>query len=143
MRQNGDLNESERERFSRELALKKNWDEAGMLLERWFGWKRLAALPSPSTQEVKRPTSDVGIWQCLERDGVTEFIRDSSGADQWLWAQTPKIGSKQNRKRIVLIGESVANGYPFSPLFSCASALQQMFLGLPEGESIEVVDITR
>ena len=51
--------------------------------------------------------------------------------------------SKSNKARVVLVGESVARGFPYDPHFNCAIALQE-FLNLATGsDDAEVIDLAQ
>jgi hypothetical protein len=127
--------------FSAELRKQVDIAGATTVLERWLD--EGPAQPVRRPQNGSKAHSDVGIWRPAIENGQTWFVRDSSAPQSSFWAHTPKIAPKNGDLRIVLIGESAANGFPFSPLFSCASALQQFLDAIPEGRPVEVIDITR
>lgn len=83
----------------------------------------------------------VGNWEWKTESNA--FVRCRDMADEWnLWAQVPKIEAK-TRKRVVLIGESVARGYLYDPQFTPAKALQNILKSQLGENEIEVVDLAR
>jgi hypothetical protein len=120
---------------------------------------RLAGLVSPAStrsQENKeleagsnlplvQTNSDrVGIWKRKSENGKSYFVRCRDMIKEWgRWANVGRIGPKGAKKRIVLIGESVARGQLYDPLFTPAMALEKMLQSyLGEGE-VDVVDLAR
>ena len=59
------------------------------------------------------------------------------------WANVQKIPPKGPRRRIVLVGESVARGFLYDPHFTPAEALQKMMDAACGPDQIEVVDLAR
>lgn len=99
-----------------------------------------------------RPRSDgladaerVGIWERKnDRDGATYFVRSKARFREWhLWANVGRIDPKGRRRRVVLIGESVARGYLYDPEFTPAMALKSMLEPSFPAGAIDVVDLAR
>jgi hypothetical protein len=92
------------------------------------------------------PTSDgneyVGIWRRTSVDGETSFVRDGHVPGARWWANVERIGPKRG-KRVLLIGESCARGYPLDPLFNCASALDHYLRAAAPSEHVEVIDLAQ
>jgi hypothetical protein len=84
----------------------------------------------------------VGIWE--RKKGSNNFVRRRDLANQWTWwANVGRIGPKQAKRRVVLIGESVARGYLFDPQFNPAKALDSIFRSRLGAGEIEVVDLAK
>ena len=96
--------------------------------------------PSVPPTELKQ----VGIWERRTENDKTVFVRRLEMIDQWhLWANLPRIEAKGQKPRVLLMGESVARGYLYDPVFTPAMALQ-MILNRHFGEGeIEVIDLAR
>jgi hypothetical protein len=100
------------------------------------------------TGELKKPSDTpgklrVGTWEATDESSRRSFVRVST-EDPWhLWANVQKIPPKSLRRRIVLVGESVARGLLFDPQFTPALALQQMMNVACGPGKIEVVDLAR
>src|SRR6266403_850814 len=61
----------------------------------------------------KRSTNPnrVGIWERRSEDGQTYFIRRTDAVKEYIWwSGLGRIGPKEQKIRVVLIGESVARG---------------------------------
>src|SRR5215212_6684883 len=85
----------------------------------------------------------VGIWEAVDEFGRRSFVRVSTEGAWHLWANVQKIPAKGPRRRIVLVGESVARGLLFDPQFTPAQALQQMMNVACGPAKAEVVDLAR
>lgn len=86
----------------------------------------------------------VGIWERRVEDGKTYFVRSKETAKDWrFWANVGRIAPKQAKKRVVLIGESVARGFLYDPLFTPAMALESILQEELGKDEIEVVDLAR
>jgi hypothetical protein len=86
----------------------------------------------------------VGIWEGRQENGEIHFVRraDMNGAKSF-WADVERIKPKGARRRVVLVGESVARAYFYDPQFTMAGALEMILQSrLGEGE-VEVVDLAR
>jgi hypothetical protein len=86
----------------------------------------------------------IGIWERKIEDGKTCFVRRMEMMHDWQqWANVGRIEAKGEKPRVVLIGESVARGYLYDPLFSSSIALQ-MILDAEFGKGeVEVIDLAR
>ena len=79
----------------------------------------------------------VGIWQRAQGGA---FTRNPGLRQRWpYWANVSRIPPKGTKKRVVLLGESVARGFPYDPLFNVAKALELMLN--TTGDGIELVDL--
>jgi hypothetical protein len=99
-------------------------------------------LPLPSRPGTARHR--IGIWE-RERCGAEyRFVRPAEPCEQAsLWANVGAIEPKGRRKRVVLIGESVARGFFFDPHFNPTIVLQHMLREGSGDHDIEVVDLAR
>jgi hypothetical protein len=86
----------------------------------------------------------VGAWERKIENGKACFVRRPEMMHEWsFWANQWRIEAKGAKRRVVLIGESVARGYLYDPMFTPAIALQ-MILDSQFGENeIEVIDLAR
>jgi hypothetical protein len=84
----------------------------------------------------------VGIWDARLENGELWFVRRNELDTYGLWARCERISAKTSRTRIVLLGESVARGFPYDPYYNCATALQEV-LSNSFGDDVEVVDLAR
>ena len=83
----------------------------------------------------------VSIWE--EDEATGDFVRAHKHVDLWRFcANVERIGRKQDgRKRVVLLGESVARGFFFDPVYSPAKVLQAQ---LSHGaDAVEIVDLAQ
>lgn len=86
----------------------------------------------------------IGIWQAEEIAGETHFVRAPKLSAEWRWwADVDRIAPKRTKKRIVLIGESVAYGWSYAPVFTPAKALQHLVASLVFPDEVEVIDLSR
>jgi hypothetical protein len=93
------------------------------------------------TLESKEGHRRVGIWKA-EADG--SWLRDIALADEFtLWANIDRIPAKDaSRRRIVLVGESVARGWFYDPAYTPAGVLSACLDRIASGR-FEVVDLAR
>src|SRR5690349_10016389 len=85
----------------------------------------------------------VGTWEATNEGTECSFVRVDTGDPTHLWANVQKIPPKDSRRRVVLVGESVARGYLYDPYFTPAKALQKMMDAACGPDKIEVVDLAR
>lgn len=120
-------------------------DEGSRLLGRMQTLFQLAVdeLPSAPTP-VPDGLRPIGIWEPENIGTDYRFVRPAEPREQAsLWANVGAIAPKGRRKRVVLIGESVARGFFFDPHFNPAMALQQMLRQASGDQDLEVVDLAR
>lgn len=85
----------------------------------------------------------VGTWEAADEPNGRSFVRVNTGERWSLWANVQKIPPKGSRRRVVLLGESVARGYLYDPQFNPALALQEIFNTACGPSAIQVVDLAR
>jgi hypothetical protein len=88
-------------------------------------------------KEIQR----IGIWSREGAGGPACFKRCSQDDSHGMWAPTEQIPPKSNKKRIVLLGESVGHGFISAPHFTPARALQHTIDRY--NADTEVCDLTR
>lgn len=102
------------------------------------------ATESKSAVSAGRVSQRVGIWEQKTENGKTYFTRDTQRAAEWnLWANVGRINPKGARRRVALLGESVARGFLYDPQFTPASALQMTLRAYLKGDEFEVIDLAR
>jgi hypothetical protein len=85
----------------------------------------------------------VGTWQATIDAKGRSFVRVQM-SDPWhLWANVQRIPPKSRRRRILLVGESVARGLLYDPHFNPALALQEILSAACGPSEIEVIDLAR
>jgi hypothetical protein len=83
----------------------------------------------------------VGIWEPRSDGG---FERSPASFHQWgLWCAEPRIPAKSKKKRVLLLGESVARGYFYDPEYTPARVLQSMLETASVAGGVEVVDLAK
>lgn len=86
----------------------------------------------------------IGIWERRNENGRSYFVRRLDMIKDWnYWANLGRIEPKGERKRVVLIGESVARGYLYDPQFTPAMALETILEGQMGKGKVEVIDLAR
>ncbi len=87
---------------------------------------------------------DVGVWRAKDGPDGRFFERRADRAVEWpLWADLPRIEPKNGKKRVVLLGESVARGWFYEPAHTPARVLEEMLSQAGIRGSVEVVDLAR
>lgn len=101
--------------------------------------------PAPDDRGREREVSRnrVGIWESKAgEEGV--FIRAPDTMAQWpQWANVGRIGPKGAKRRVVLIGESVARGWFYQPHYTPAGVLQSLLASVLGAPAAEVIDLAR
>lgn len=100
------------------------------------------------TKEQEKPADTpgklrVGTWEATNEAGGRSFVRVDTGVPWHLWANVQKIPPKGPRRRVVMIGESVARGHLFDPHFTPAQALQTIMNAACGPAETEIVDLAR
>ncbi len=87
---------------------------------------------------------DVGIWGRKVINGKATFVRRMEAMPEWnYWADVGRIDAKSEKTRVLLIGESVARGYLYDPVFNPAMALQMILESQFGEDKVEVIDLAR
>ncbi len=114
---------------------------AGMLGETFLPTGKPEPAPPAGREEPPADVDRVGIWE--RRRGEAHFARRMDRAREWnFWANAARIEPKGRKRRVVLIGESVARGYLYDPQLTPAMVLQAI-LERRMGEEVEVIDLAR
>lgn len=84
----------------------------------------------------------VGIW---ERSGDSRtFVRSAATQGEWTaWANVHRIEPKQGRRRIVLLGESVARGWGYPAAYAPAGMVRSLLDQHCGAGEFEVIDLAR
>ncbi|HKQ04038.1 MAG TPA: hypothetical protein VJ464_02820 [Blastocatellia bacterium] len=102
------------------------------------------AQPEADSRQPARASDRIGIWERKSKDGKSYFARSLERANEWnMWANEGRIETKGAKRRIVLIGESVARGYLYDPLFTPAKVLEQILKPYFPETGVEVIDLAR
>jgi hypothetical protein len=100
--------------------------------------------PSAGSQTPDAEADRVGIWERKSKDGKSYFARSRERANEWnMWANEGRIEAKGAKRRVVLIGESVARGYLYDPLFTPAKVLEKILKPYFPEAGVEVIDLAR
>jgi len=102
--------------------------------------------PAGKESDHKSSSGKIGIWKPdTDKDGRTSHIRTVSGYDASHWADIERIPPKSSKLRAVYLGESVARGFFFDPLYNPAMELENLLNKGSEGtgEKFEIVDLAR
>jgi hypothetical protein len=104
----------------------------------------LAPLQAGPTAESSHPAQPrtIGIWERKQENGETWYVRTPQRESCGFWSNLERIGPKDSRKRILLLGESVARGTCYDPFFTPAMALDRI-LSCILSEPLEVIDLAR
>lgn len=92
-----------------------------------------------TVDEIQR----VGVWWRRSGDDKAPFVRKAPPQEDQLWAREESIHPKGTRRRVVLIGESVARGFMYDPEFNCAAALAQLMRSALGPDEVEIVDLAK
>ena len=86
----------------------------------------------------------IGIWEPQKCGAEYRIVRPAAPQEQAsLWANVSTLEPKGRRKRVVLIGESVARGFFFDPHFNPAMVLQNTLREASGDRELDVVDLAR
>ncbi len=84
----------------------------------------------------------VGIYKREDKNGETYYHRDVDFKQQWsYYADVPTIPPKSSKKRVVLLGESVARGFLLDPGYTPAFVLGTLLNANGTKEEYEVIDL--
>jgi len=96
---------------------------------------------SKSSSEGSSAFRRVGVWERNAESGQ-DFMRADRNEPSHFWSSREKIGPKERRQRIVLLGESVARGYFYDPSINAALILEAMLNSIKD-DYCEVIDLAR
>lgn len=125
-------------------APKRDMDRIQQLL------KELPPAPDPDkdykpiTTTPAQKKNTIGVWEKKVVNGQVHYRRDLSREKDWtLWANVQNIYPKTSRRRVILLGESVARGYFYDPHYNVAAELLSILNSTAETKNTEVVDLAR
>lgn len=104
----------------------------------------LLDLPPETAPASDAPPGAIGIWHPRREEGGVVYHRDPERQEEWhLWADRESFPAASGKKRVVLLGESVARGIFYDPHHNPAKVLEEMLneAGVPGG--VEVIDLAR
>src|SRR3954451_25386754 len=105
-------------------------DGATAILMQRFG---LLTMPERKPPVARHGT--IGVWEVSPQG----YQRSPALRQDWgLWASVQSLSPKDERKRVLLLGESVARGFRYAPDFNPAQALEASRTLTP-GEPAEVI----
>lgn len=112
--------------------------------------RRLKSFNKSNLQKEEQLSEDlknesIGIWERSLSEGEKNYyVRANKYLEEWhYWADRESIGPKGFKKRILLLGESVARGYFYDPYFSPATYLEKIINGTQGNNYCDVVDLAR
>jgi hypothetical protein len=86
----------------------------------------------------------IGIWEPRSENGASCFQRSRERASEWTsWADRERLEPKGEKKRVVLVGESVARGYFYDPRITPAQVLETLLHRAEVPGGVEVVDLAK
>ncbi|MBO9729953.1 MAG: hypothetical protein J7623_15055 [Chitinophaga sp.] len=120
---------------------KENEKMQGLLSQLQQPAPRLPVEPAP---EEKSTANGIGIWREVSENDARVYRRDDAKSGEWhLWADVEAIQPKQNRKRILLLGESAARGFLYDPFYNVAKELEAVVNKTTLLKGAEVIDLAR
>jgi hypothetical protein len=131
-------------RLARSLIEASNAAGIQRALQQELGVPAGAGTRVPPAAGPAKAADIVGVWKATDEEGQRAFTRaEVEGEPRHFWAQVDRIPPKGARHRVVLIGESVARGYLYDPIFNPAGALDALLRHASNGDDFEVVDLAR
>lgn len=112
---------------------------------------QLQLIGSPSQSEVHSSVdldvekqTMIGIWEQKSDSENKTFVRSPKKYLDWnFWSNISQIEPKRAKKRIVLLGESVARGYFYDPIYNPSIELETILKRYLDAGSVEVLDLAR
>jgi hypothetical protein len=131
-------------RLASESASAEGARRLRLMLDLLWGQREVVPGPAPvappGTADAL-PVRKVGVWSA-DAAADAAWRRDGPPDEAKLWADCAEIAPARGRKRVVLLGESVARGFFYDPVYTPASALQGM-LTADGGDAVQIVDLAR
>ena len=109
----------------------------------------ISTISAPGVKESEKKNDSfrkesVGIWERVSVNGKFTFQRTRDKQEEWHnWANVHELPIKSSKKRIVLIGESVARGYFYAPKYSVAKELDAVLKASNDIDDVEVIDLSK
>jgi len=102
--------------------------------------RQILELDAPG--EVVDESNKLGIW--IKSPDGDYYVKDPSKSNEFsFWAPLDRIERCHDRLRVLYLGESVARGYLYSPMFTPAGYLQTVLHQATGSKDFEVVDLAR
>src|SRR6185295_8397379 len=81
----------------------------------------------------------------VSREAKGEVFQDDPRAASLIRKRIAALAAeaKSSKPRIVLVGESVARGFPYDPRFNCALALRKLLNLATGADELEVIDLAQ
>lgn len=96
------------------------------------------------SEKFEKQEEHIGIWKKTYIDGEEVFKRDYKYKNEYrYWADIDCIKHKKEKKRVLLLGESVASGFLYAPYLTPAKQLQKVLREYCNIEDFEVIDLSR
>jgi hypothetical protein len=86
------------------------------------------------------PPDTIGAWTRRVEDGRLSYVR-TPGTDVARWSNLEVLPPRGERRRVVLLGESVARGFFYDPHLTPAGVLKDMLTNLDIPGGVEVLDL--
>ncbi|PUZ30100.1 hypothetical protein GA0116948_101100 [Chitinophaga costaii] len=104
-----------------------------------------ARTPLKPASEPAATGNHIGIWQEKPAADGIHYYRDIALQVDWSqWAYVHHIKPKSEKRRILLLGESVARGYLYDPYYNVAIELEAILNESAElHNNVEVIDLAR
>jgi hypothetical protein len=116
------------------------------IMEKLNFYGEVPSVEQSEDESDKTDTSSkkIGIWIPKIEGNQTVYIRDPNvhPIEAGHWANIEQFPLKSHKKRVIYLGESVAQGFFFDPYFRLSSELQDM-LDSVVPEEIEILDMAR
>lgn len=105
-----------------------------------LGYKDVPDKPVKSGEPY--PEDYVGIYKPQIIGEQKHYIRDTVFKDRWsFFADLHEIPPKMKKKRVILLGESVARGFLLDPLYTPAIVLEKLLNANASNDKFEIIDL--
>jgi len=113
------------------------------LLELLYRPGEVTADPDIRSEEDS-DNNEIGIWKLAGKEDNQYYERDAGKRSVWhLWANKNRIPVHSEKRRIILLGESVARGCLYDPYYNVAMELEAILKGSAEMSDCEVIDLAK
>ena len=154
-----DLNFQKKKEIARQIATllssEENWDiynKFRMIIDDSYS-KSTIVSPFSKLKNLRMKCNNeevvehIGIWSPNNSSAKQLFIKTNGTENRYpgspyLWSDNQEILQKKtDKKRILLIGESIARGFVLDPVFTPAEVLKNLLFTSIEPDSLEVIDL--